>query len=91
MGLEAAVQLAGHLLDKHARVAELDGAQHGLELVLLDQLLGRLVPLVDQSEDGEHALACERVGVTQPPHEGTHKGRVAELGHDAAEGAVDGR
>ena len=43
MGLEAAVQLAGHLLDKHARVAELDGAQHGLELVLLDQLLGRLV------------------------------------------------
>ena len=29
MGLEAAVQLAGHLLDKHAWVAELDGAQHG--------------------------------------------------------------
>ena len=27
-GLEAAVQLAGHLLHNHARVAELDGAQH---------------------------------------------------------------
>ena len=28
VGLEAAVQLAGHLLHEHARVAELDGAQH---------------------------------------------------------------
>jgi hypothetical protein len=39
------------------------------------------VPLVDQREDREHALACERVGVAQPPHEGAHKGRMAELGH----------
>ena len=43
MGVEAAMQLAGHLLDEHARVAQLDGAQHGLELVPLHQLLGRLV------------------------------------------------
>ena len=47
MGLKAAVQLAGHLLHEHARVAELDAAQHGLELVLLDELLRRLVPLVN--------------------------------------------
>ena len=39
------------------------------------------MPLVDQREDREHALACERVGVAQLPHEGAHKGRMAELGH----------
>ena len=43
MGLEAAMQLACHLLHEHAGVAELDVAQDGLELVLLDQLLGRLL------------------------------------------------
>ena len=43
VGLEAAMQLACHLLHEHAGVAELDVAQDGLELVLLDQLLGRLL------------------------------------------------
>ena len=41
------------------------------------------MPLVDEREDREQPLACERVGVLQPTHEGAYKGRVAELGHDA--------
>ena len=48
------------------------------------------MPLVDEREDREQPLACERVGVLQSTHEGAYKGGVAELGHDATEGAVDG-
>ena len=58
------------------------GIGRGLEQATSKQL-GRLVPLVDEREDREQPLACERVGVLQPTHEGAHKGRVAELGHDA--------
>ena len=53
VGVKAAMQLAGHLLHEHAGVVVLEVAQHGLELVPLDQLLRLLVPLVDEREDRE--------------------------------------
>ena len=62
MGVEAAVELAGHLLDEHARVTQLDGAQHGLELVPLDQLLGRLVRGRGRGR-GRGRIRVTRVGV----------------------------
>ena len=58
------------------------GIGRGLKQAMSKQL-GRLVPLVDEREDREQPLACERVGVLQPTHERAYKGGVAELGHDA--------
>mmetsp|Transcript_84149 Transcript_84149/g.252355 ORF Transcript_84149/g.252355 Transcript_84149/m.252355 type:complete len:382 (-) Transcript_84149:601-1746(-) len=86
---ERGVELGRELAHEDGGVVVLQLLELGLELVVDDEELGRLVLHVEVGERVEQRLAHDGVGVLQPRHERIDKGRVAEGVVDLAECAVD--